>query len=167
MTREVKSLAKGHTANPCRARIWTQTIWLEVLNHYPVWSLWLLYSSLYISALFRFLKKCCLGDCGKRTTNSSSVLVWLQSTVDFIRFMFQIKTPAVFHSLGLRRWTQLCSGLRWAAVTELLGTLPREPPGADLDHVLLDTERVAVAQDTEQLIIGNEEEPGEGVPLGI
>lgn len=42
-------------------------------------------------------------------------------------------------------------------------------PGApaDLDHVLLDAERVAVPQDAEQLVVGNEEEPGEGVPLGI
>lgn len=48
-----------------------------------------------------------------------------------------------------------------------MGTLPREPPGANLDHVLLDAEWVTVPQDTEQLVIGNEEEPGEGVPLGI
>lgn len=48
-----------------------------------------------------------------------------------------------------------------------MGTLPWEPLGADLDHVLLDTERVAVPQDTEQLVVGNEEEPGEGIPLGI
>lgn len=48
-----------------------------------------------------------------------------------------------------------------------MGTLPREPLGTDLDHVLLDAERVTVPQDTEQLVIGNEEEPGEGVPLRI
>ena len=53
---------------------------------------------------------------------------WCDFRVQWISSdLFQIKTPAVFHSLGLRSWTQLCSGLRWAAVTELMGTLPREP----------------------------------------
>lgn len=33
--------------------------------------------------------------------------------------------------------------------------------------MLLDAEGVAVPQDAEQLVIRNEEEPGEGVPLGV
>lgn len=45
------------------------------------------------------------------------------------------------------------------------GTPPLGP--ADLDHVLLDAEWVAAAQDAEQLVIGDEEEAGEGVALGV
>lgn len=55
------------------------------------------------------------------------------------------------------------------AATE--STQPPHPPPlggrADLDHVLLHAERVAVPQDAEQLVVRDEEEPGEGVPLGV
>lgn len=67
------------------------------------------------------------------------------------------KSPAVFPSAKPRD----------RAWQPLPGVGARGTTGAHLDHVLLDAEWVAVPQDAEQLIIGNEEEPRESVSLGV